>query len=53
MYIMKGKNEKRNLAMCLRSTVSAVAWHERPQQMRYDVISIRQIQQQCTKHLAH
>ena len=35
-----------------RVTVSAAAWHVRPQQLRHDIIFIRQSQDQFAKHLA-
>ena len=35
------------------ATVSAVAWHACPQQLRHDFIYTRQRQVQCAKHLAH
>ena len=34
-------------------TVSAVAWHARPQQLRHDLISIRKSQDQLARHLVH
>ena len=39
--------------MELWATVSAVAWHARPQQLRHDLVSIPQSHDQCAKHLAH
>ena len=43
--------ERWHMSMC--ATVSAVAWHARPKQLRHDLIPIRQSQEQCSKYLVH
>ena len=35
------------------TTVSVVAWHVRPQQLRHDLLSIHQSQDQSARHRAH